>query len=1712
MNLTKRSEFTSFLMAGLVFLAGSAAPGAASASLPVSQIPLHVSAAQDAPPLNMLVMGKDHKNYYEAYNDASDLNGDGQIDVGYKPDLIEYYGYFNSKVCYNWNAGKNRFDPAATAGGANGKQCSGAGHWSGDFLNYLTTGRLDALRKVLYGGWRQTDSATETVLQGAYFPQDAHSWGKEYQSIARDGYDIRQYAPLSLPGNGQYHLFAVTTLSEGAAPLLRVLQNTPVRVWNWVSIEGPVADNTCYVNATDHTSCVGGASEWNLVPPSSFENLTITTWRDSQGNPRSEAEMNDLFNNHAVAANLCGSGSVAQINAMGSNNNPFAGSNGCGHDNYMTRITGKIIIPSNGTYRFAVDGDDAVDVSIGGVHVAGWYGGHGNDRSDAGLSSHSGSIYLDAGTHDVVFRHEEGSGGDNWGLFWDSDVGATTRQDYAVRVLTCPSTAALREANCKAYGSGSGTVYKPTGILHDFGESDRMYFGLLTGSQMNNLHGGVLRRNLSSFSAEINPSTGQFRTDVDGIARSLDRFRMIGGGYGNKTNGRDRDTSGNWDWNRGTGHCPSFGDRSLNNGECRMWGNPIGEMMFEALRYFAGAEGAHPAYIATTGSAGVTAGAGEESTLGLSTEEWKDPYKPAEEGGLGFLSCSKPVMTVISDINPSYDSSLPGNAWDSPTFDLPSSIGDFNMGTLGQRMWNNEFGGSREVFIGQVGTAAGDGAPTAKSVSSFGNIRGLSPEEPTKEGSYASSVVSFYGWTKDGGINALSDENVRTYSVALASPLPRIEFPVGGQTVTLVPFAKTASGTFGMGSRKPTNTIVDFYVQEYNNFPGQTVDPDINGGRAKAVFRINYEDVEQGNDHDMDAIVRYDITENSDGTVTVALTSEYAAGSANQVMGYVISGTSKDGVYLEVRDTDSPTCRRVSDADCSGGYIPFALNTPPGREPGFCVGKTTDECGLLPLTATRVFTPDAGSSGTTSLRDPLWYAAKYGGFNDLDHNGLPSSAAEWDEDGDGNPDNYFLVTNALSLKEALEKAFNKILADTRSSGGTAASGSRHNDGFLAYVPEYDTRDWTGDIRAHRVSRRTGELIDPPVWSVKGKLAAMDLDDRDIRFVKKTDPASHTDIGTLESFEFDELGDNEDAVAQALGFANAAAAPGTLEQVVDYLRGDHTLEVADDGTGLFRKRGSRLGDILGSQPAILSTGSYGYSLLPKEEGGGYDENGLIVDGGYVDFVEWKKTRTPVAFVGANDGMLHAINASSDADGGEELFAIIPNSVLGNLHELTSPGYQHRYYVDGSPEQGDAYLDGEWRTVILAPMGAGGRSILALDATDPASDGVELLWEFSHPDLGLTIGKPRIARWNGKWVAIFGNGYNSDSHQAYLFIVALEDGKLLHKIQLGDQGTEAIPNGLATTFPVDLDRDADADLVYAGDYYGNVWRISLKDYGTTEPLDTVKLYSGVLDGDGVPLHPITGGINATYHHARGQMVFFGSGKYFLEGDNAPVAEGDPVNSFFGIWDDPLADGDVYPLSKANLRQQGFVSVDGGRAVTGQAVDWENQHGWYISLPDPGERFVGIPEVSLGRVIFTSFVAEGDECAPGGYNWLNVLSASSGVGMIGTGGSGAGGELGSIALPADGGGGPAPTPPTVTLPPEGDCDPSTDPDCDAPPPPPTGECPEGDPDCVPDCNPDTGECATQDFQARGCETRVGVLTHLGIINFDTFSCGRQSWKQYE
>ncbi|MCB1650334.1 MAG: hypothetical protein KDI25_12420, partial [Pseudomonadales bacterium] len=203
--------------------------------------------------------------------------------------------------------------------------------------------------------------------------------------------------------------------------------------------------------------------------------------------------------------------------------------------------------------------------------------------------------------------------------------------------------------------------------------------------------------------------------------------------------------------------------------------------------------------------------------------------------------------------------------------------------------------------------------------------------------------------------------------------------------------------------------------------------------------------------------------------------------------------------------------------------------------------------------------------------------------------------------------------------------------------------------------------------------------------------------------------------------------------------------GITEEVLNWVRGDQSQEMQNGGT--LRNRqivtedengnplppadqySKLLGDIVNSDPAYVG------EPVVNLKHSAWDSTG------YGAFLNANQGRTPMLYVGANDGMLHAFNAST----GVEQFAFIPNAVLANLASLSAPNYSHKYFVDGSPIISDAKIGGNWKSALIGTTGAGGRAVFALDVTNPDSFSVNnVLWEFTNDDLGYTIGQPTIGR--------------------------------------------------------------------------------------------------------------------------------------------------------------------------------------------------------------------------------------------------------------------------------------------------------------------------------------------------------------------------------
>ena len=385
--------------------------------------------------------------------------------------------------------------------------------------------------------------------------------------------------------------------------------------------------------------------------------------------------------------------------------------------------------------------------------------------------------------------------------------------------------------------------------------------------------------------------------------------------------------------------------------------------------------------------------------------------------------------------------------------------------------------------------------------------------------------------------------------------------------------------------------------------------------------------------------------------------------------------------------------------------------------------------------------------------------------------------------------------------------------------------------------------------------------------------------------------------------------------------------------LDYIRG---VQLKEQPNGLFRKRtgdNRLMGDIVNSDPKFISSISQGYDALPGVEGSKYLE--------YITSTAFTG-RVPMLAVGANDGMLHVFNASLGTEGGKEILAYVPSAMFGKLKSLTLPTYivngKHQYFVDGSPAAGDAYFDvngsstgNEWRTILVGTLGAGGKGIFALDLTflNPNDESPEdfsasrVLWEIndqSAPDsgdldnspdqygnnrygftnyLGLTMGQASIARMaNGKFAAIFGNGYNSVNQIAVLYIVDIQTGHLIRSITtgVGNNSSVSTVNGLTTPLTVDANGDRITDAIYAGDYQGNMWKFDVSDSNAnnwsvaftanSQPAPLFKASSLSSDnpyyqypsGNTTPFiipQPITAKAEFDQHPNGGIMLYFGTG---------------------------------------------------------------------------------------------------------------------------------------------------------------------------------------------------------------------------------------------
>ena len=591
---------------------------------------------------------------------------------------------------------------------------------------------------------------------------------------------------------------------------------------------------------------------------------------------------------------------------------------------------------------------------------------------------------------------------------------------------------------------------------------------------------------------------------------------------------------------------------------------------------------------------------------------------------------------------------------------------------------------------------------------------------------------------------------------------------------------------------------------------------------------------------------------------------------------------------------------------------------------------------------------------------------------------------------------FYPTNDPAELKKSLDDII-QSMGEQSGSDAPVVLPSRFISSDYVYVPAYKSKTWAGDLLAYNFDRSTGDrkkksdgAYDAAAWSAATQLDAIsDITTRKIYTLKGA-----------ARFEFTQTALNSNDLISTITTDSTKA-----QELINYLRGDRTKEGAP-----YRTRASRLGDIVNSTPLLVLDGEdASYDFLPTPPEG-------ESRGNYRDFLAHKKKRKGLVFVGANDGMLHAFNATT----GDEVFAYIPKTVLGDLYKLSDTGYVHQYFVDGALVEADVYdkthtptaSDTGWRNIVVGTGGAGARNIFAIkvpvdstaDANTVKAPGAsDILWEINNTDTGLSglgyvMQKPAVGMMrDGTWVVIAGNGYVDRGGTATLYIVNALTGALIKSMSPTVTGTAN--NGLGGVRLV-LDSQRRITAAYAGDLQGNLWKFDFSDTNTSnwavafggKPLFKAQT-SNTKDGvTTVTTQPITVTPGYLSHPQGGNLVVFGTGKLFETTDPSDKS----LQSLYAIWDKvPTGDSSaatstadtVNPsamVSRSSLVEQTMTAISGPYfSASNNLVNYATKRGWLIDLnmEPTGLRLVFDPQFAVGKAFLQTLSPKGgtvDACA--------------------------------------------------------------------------------------------------------------------------------------
>lgn len=620
---------------------------------------------------------------------------------------------------------------------------------------------------------------------------------------------------------------------------------------------------------------------------------------------------------------------------------------------------------------------------------------------------------------------------------------------------------------------------------------------------------------------------------------------------------------------------------------------------------------------------------------------------------------------------------------------------------------------------------------------------------------------------------------------------------------------------------------------------------------------------------------------------------------------------------------------------------------------------------------------------------------------------------------------YYSAKNPQMLVEGLSSALSEIYA--RSNAGSAASTTSlspvagNNNAFVA---SYTSTEWNGNLESRSIDTSSGHISKTAKWcvenvaiepcsmsifisdtnnsrrtycapagtatysdsmeisgvctgSLKAKISSNGTDTRKILIAKGSALVDFTyaNLSTPQKSYFQTAYlSREGGLSQWSALTTEQKGLATEGNLIKYLRGHSTYEDKDSNTNrLFRYREKVLGDITESNPVYVGAPNFNY-----------------LESSYVTFKERQSARPKIVYVGANDGMLHAFNANDVT----ERWAYIPSILIPKLSSLADKAYagKHQNFVNGSITVTDICKNfctsaDEWKTILVGGLGEGGKGFYALNVTD--TDKPEFLWEFNNAELGYSFGNPVITKQrDGKWVVLLTSGYNNTGKD-YLYVLDANTGEELRRIPTPSL-TDSSPRGLAkiSAFVARPSENNQADYAYGGDLLGKLWRFKIDSVESATNPNNPVLLANLKDKDG-DVQPITARPELGKISGK-TVVFIGTGKYLEKSDLTTTQ----TQTLYAIKDSSMT------LNRPNLEPRTISSETGSDMRTGSIQDnaFENKNGWFIDLPDSGERQIVSAKLASGTLVVPTMVPSANECSPNGYGWINYFQAATG-GIVST-----------------------------------------------------------------------------------------------------------------